>query len=188
MLNVALKEWAVICDLLAAGELSFLLRKGGIYEDAGPARFRLEHQRFALFPAWEHQHPARLKPAYRQRVQVFDQEPAELTIHAMAEAAKIWQVPSRAAFDRLEDLHPWTQGQINVRFNYKPDRPLYLLALRVFKLAQPVTIANTPEYAGCKSWVNLSPEHAIDDAAAEPVLSATAMGELLVRLDAAMKG
>lgn len=188
MLDVALKEWAVICDLLAAGELALLLRKGGIYEDAGPGRFKLEHQRFALFPAWEHQQPERIKPAYRSRVAVFDQEPAELTIHAVAEAVSIWQVPSRAAFDRLEDLHPWERSQIDMRFNYKPERPLYLLALRTLKLPQPVVIANTSEYAGCKSWVDLAPDDAIDDSCAEPVLSAVAMGELLVRIEAAMKG
>ena len=52
MLRIALKEWAVICDLLLAGEQAILLRKGGVHEGTGPGQFRLEHDRFALFPAW----------------------------------------------------------------------------------------------------------------------------------------
>src|SRR5690606_840280 len=54
MLTVALKEWAVVCDLLLEGKCSLLLRKGGVHEDRGPGRFELEHERFTLYPAWEH--------------------------------------------------------------------------------------------------------------------------------------
>jgi hypothetical protein len=55
-----------------------------------------------------------------------------------------------------------------MRFNYKPQNPLYLLIVRAYRLKQPVTIDNTPAYAGCKSWVPL--EHAIDAAGASPAL------------------
>ena len=188
MLDVALKEWAVICDLLAEGSLAFLLRKGGIFEDHGPGRFRLEYDRFALFPAWEHQRPERIKPAYRARVQVFDHEPEQITIGAIGHAVKLWQVPGRAAFDQLEDLHPWEPEQIDMRFNYKPERPLYLVAVRAYRLPRPVTIANGDTYAGCRSWVDLNAGDEVDDTGAEPVLSDGAFGELLVRMQAAMQG
>src|SRR5688572_15413116 len=130
MLDVALKEWSVVCDLLMEGRLAILPRKGGIHEDAGPGAFRLEHPRFALFPSWAHQRPAMIKPEHRERVEVIE-EPAEITFRAVAEAARIWEVPGRAAFDRLDDLHCWTEQQIDMRFDYKPDRPLYLVAVRV---------------------------------------------------------
>ena len=113
MLNTALKEWAIICDLLLEGRLAILLRKGGIHEASGPGRFELEHPRFLLFPSWAHQKPEMIKPAYRNRVQVLD-EPATITMAGWAEAAKIWRVPSRAAFDSLDDLHPWTREQIDI--------------------------------------------------------------------------
>ena len=38
MLDLALKEWAVICDLLATGRQTLVLRKGGIAEEQGPGR------------------------------------------------------------------------------------------------------------------------------------------------------
>lgn len=186
MLNIALKEWAVVCDLMLAGELMFLLRKGGIHERGGEAVFELEHPRFALFPAWMHQVPNRLKPLYRDRVQRFNDEPEQLTLRAVGEATDIWQVHSREAFDRLDDMHPWSDAQIRMRFNYKPERPLYLVAVRMFQLAEPKTIANTPAYAGCRSWVPLAAADAVDETDARPVLSDEAYAARVRRLGEAM--
>lgn len=185
MLNVALKEWQAVCDLLLEGKLALLLRKGGVHERGGPGVFELEHPRFALFPAWLHQVPNRMKKLYRDRVQRLRQEPPEVTLRSLAHAAHIWQVPSREAFDRLDDLHCWSRPQIDMRFHYKPERPLYLLAVRVYKLAQPKTIPNRPAYAGCKSWVPLEPEDAVDDRDATPVLDDTAFAALIEQVNAA---
>lgn len=186
MLTIALKEWAAVCDLLVEGKLAIVLRKGGIHEDTGPGRFRLEVPRFALFPAWEHQDSGKLKPPFRERVEVFDAEPAMLPIKGYAEAARIWQVPSRAAFDALDDLHCWTHEQIDMRFNYKPDRPIYLLALRAYQLPGARTIANNPRYAGCRSWVDLNAEDAIDESGATPAMDDAAFGAIVERVTRAM--
>jgi hypothetical protein len=185
-----LKEWAVVCDLLATGELAILLRKGGIEETAGPGRFELEHDRFALFPAWEHQKPDRIKEAYRDRVHVFDQEPTELPLNAMGVVtpATIWQVPSRQAFEQLDDLHCWTTPQIDMRFDYKPDRPLFLMAVRVYRLPRPRTIPNRESYAGCKSWVPLQANDHVDASDAEPVLDESAFDQIVQRVDRALNG
>jgi len=185
MLTIALKEWAIVCDLLVEGRLAILLRKGGIHEDTGPGRFRLEVPKFVLFPAWEHQNPRKLKPPFDERVEVFDEEPAMLTIKGFAEAARIWEVPSRAAFDRLDDLHPWSCEQIDMRFDYKPDRPIYLLALRVHRLPEPRPIVNNPRYAGCKSWVDLNPADAIDAAGTTPAMSEAALLGVMDRVTSA---
>lgn len=182
MLNIALKEWAVVCDLLVGGELAILLRKGGIHEDAGPGRFQMEHDRFALFPAWEHQDPGKIKPAFRGRVEVFEREPEQLVIKGYAIAEHIHAVPSRAAFDQLDDLHCWTAEQIDMRFHYKPDRPLYLLVLRVYRLPQSVVIANNPHYAGCKSWVDFGPADAVNETGATPAMDDESFERLTERL------
>lgn len=192
MLQVALKEWSVVCDLLVSGELAILLRKGGIHEYAGPGRFELEYRRFLLFPAWEHQRPELVKPAYQSRVQVFDREPAEITFRGWAEVAPetIWKVPSsggRAAFDRLDDLHPWARAQIDMRFNYKPERPLYLMALRVHVLDRPKTVANRDAYAGCKSWVPLEPADGVDESASRPAMDDARFAALVERVRAALQ-
>ncbi|MFW6031925.1 MAG: DUF1802 family protein [Phycisphaeraceae bacterium] len=186
MLDVALKEWKIVTDLLLEGELALLLRKGGIHERGGVAVFELEHPRFALFPAWLHQVPNRMKPPYRGRVERFREEPGEVTLRGFGEAARIWQVPSREAFDQLDDLHVWSKPQIDMRFNYKPERPLYLMAVRVYQLAQPKTIPNREKYAGCRSWVPLEPADVVDDAGATPVLEDAAFERIVARCDAAM--
>ncbi len=183
MLKIALKEWAVVCDLLVEGSLAIVLRKGGIHEEGGPGRFKLEVDRFALFPAWEHQDPGKLKSPYQGRVKTFGQEPGELQIRGYAEAARIWQVQSREAFDQLDDLHCWTREQIDMRFNYKPDRPIYLLALRAFRLPQSRMIANQPRYAGCRSWVDLDEADAIDESGATAAISDDDFAALLERIE-----
>ena len=57
--------------------------------------------------------------------------------------------------DALDDEHIWTSDLIDMRFNYKPRNPLYLLILRGYQLPAAITIKNTPDYAGCRSWVPL---------------------------------
>ena len=50
---IAFKEWAVTVRALAEGEQLLTLRKGGIRE-AGK-HFALEHDRFFLYPTFDHQ-------------------------------------------------------------------------------------------------------------------------------------
>lgn len=185
MLDTALKEWSIVCDLLLTGELSLLLRKGGIHEPAGPGVFELEHTRFLLYPSYVHQKPEMLKPALRDRVHVLDQEPAEITFQGFGAAEKIWQVPSREAFDRLDHLHVWSPAQIDMRFNYKPDRPLYLVAVRAHRLPDPRTIQNHAEYTGCRSWIDLRPSDGVSDEEATPVLADEEFAEIITRVDQA---
>ncbi|MEM7626427.1 MAG: DUF1802 family protein [Planctomycetota bacterium] len=156
MIDIALKEWTCTCDLIVEGKVCLLLRKGGVHEHDGPGRFKLEHDRFALFPAWEHENLDWIKPEFRPSRGVIVEEPAEVEIKGYAEVAGIWEVPSRAAFDQLDDLHPWLSPQIDMRFNYKPDRPLYAMLVRAFRFGESMIIPNRPAFAGCRSWVPLT--------------------------------
>ena len=70
--------------------------------------------------------------------------------------------------DAISDEHVWTPPLIDMRFNYRPENPLYLLLVRAYRLHSPILIDNTPAYAGCKSWVPL--DHAIPTGDALPVL------------------
>ncbi len=185
MINVALKEWSVICDLLLDGRMAFVLRKGGIIEDRGPGVFDLKHDQFALFPSWAHQKPEMIKPEFREGVELLD-EPERVTIRGYTEAAHIWQVPHRAAVDALDDLHPWSAQQIDMRFDYKPENPLYVVALRAYRLATPIEINNLPEYGGCRSWIELDDKSAIDQTHAEPTMDDAAFHQIVQRIDQAM--
>lgn len=188
MLDTALKEWSIICDLLLTGRQTILLRKGGIHESAGPGRFELEFDRFLLFPSWLHQTPQGVKEEFRGQVTHFGHEPPEITFQGLGEVGGIWPVPSRAAFGQLDDLHGWSSAQVDMRFSYKPQNPLYLVAVRTYRLVQPHTISNSSAYGGCRSWVPLIPGDAVDDAGAGPVLDDAVFAAVVRRISDAMTG
>src|SRR4051812_21874457 len=152
-LSIALKEWDTICRALGAGRQMLLLRKGGIFESAGG--FEIENRQFLLFPTFLHQNPQMLKDDALQWYEKRSAEPDQISITHAAEITDIIQVKSRPQMDALDAEHVWTTPLIDMRFNYKPQNPLYLLLLRTYALPATVTVQNTPAYAGCKSWVPL---------------------------------
>jgi hypothetical protein len=168
-LSVALKEWAAVCDALAAGRQIMLLRKGGIHEAAG--EFELDHPQFLFFPTYLHQSLAQLKPEAHHGFQPHSAEPSRITIGLAGQVTDIRRLSSRQQLDEIDDQHIWTPQLLDMRFNYRPANPLYLLLVRAYRLAEPVTIENTLTYAGCKSWVPL--ERAISTAGAAPALDDT---------------
>lgn len=183
-LQVGLKEWAVVCDLLLEGRTAVLLRKGGIHERGGPGVFSLEHPAFLLFPSWEHQKAEMIREPYRSRVEITG-EPEQLTFHGWGEVTKIWRVPDRGAMEAIEDLHVWTPAQIDMRFNYKPENPLYVVAVRAYRLASSVTAPNHWTYSGCKSWVPLKCDP-VETEGSIPAVSRDVFEQWVRQLDAAM--
>lgn len=166
-LNIALKEWNVVCHALLTGRQVILLRKGGIHE--GKGGFELDHPQFLLFPTYLHQNPMMLKVEGQAGLETFSSEPEKVTLRGVAEVTDIIRLKERSQMDGLDSEHIWMPPLIDMRFNYKPQNPLYLLILRAHQLAEPVTIDNTAAYAGCKSWVPLS--SGIDIQSIRPVLS-----------------
>lgn len=165
-LQVGLKEWAVVCRALEQGRQMILLRKGGIYEAAG--EFEVEHRQFLLFPTYLHQNLKMLKPSEHAGFEPRSAEPEQVSITAAGVVTDIIELKSRAHIDAIDDEHVWTPPLIDMRFNYRPENPLYLLLVRAYRLNHPVVLANTPAYAGCKSWVPL--EQPVEVGDAQPVL------------------
>jgi hypothetical protein len=168
-LDVGLKEWATVCGAMEAGRQILLLRKGGIYESGG--EFELEHRRFLFFPTYLHQNLAMLKPEAQGGFEPRSDEPQRIELCLAGQVTDIIPVKSREQMDEIDDAHIWTAPLIDMRFNYRPENPLYLLLVRAYKLVEPVTVENTPAYAGCKSWVPL--ESAVSTQGARPVLDET---------------
>ena len=110
-----------------------------------------------------------------------------LVTEANTSGTDIARLRSRAQMDALDDEHVWTAPLIDMRFNYRPANPLYLLLVRAYRLAHPVTLENTPAYAGCKSWVPL--DEPVETPGATPVMDDAAYDarrrRILQRLDAA---
>src|ERR1700722_16121744 len=161
-LNVALKEWATVIRALETGRQIILLRKGGILEQGPKRQFTMDQHEFLLFPTYLHQSRGELKSEIE--FEPTASEPGEVSITAAGVVSDIVQVKSREEIDRLNDEHIWTPSLIDMRFKYKPDKPLDLILVRAYRLHEPVTLPNTPAYAGCKSWVPLEQPIATGDA------------------------
>jgi hypothetical protein len=152
-LTISLKEWDLLINALLTGEQAILLRKGGILE--ADNQFELEHKRFLFYPTFIHQDPRMVKPEWRERIGKLAAEPDKIEIKGYGEVAAILEVPGRPQLETLSALHLWDAPLLDMRFAYRPEKPLYLVVVRAFQLPSPVTISNTIEYAGCKSWVPL---------------------------------
>ena len=59
--RMALKEWAVVVRAVREGRQILLLRKGGLADENGV--FQLKEREFFLYPTYEHQKAALLKPS-----------------------------------------------------------------------------------------------------------------------------
>jgi hypothetical protein len=188
LLNVALKEWDLQINALLAGRQAFLLRKGGILESNN--QFELEHPRFLFFPTVVHQDPRMVKPEFREGLTQVREEPEKVEIKAWGEVAKIFEVPSlandgRKKLESLSDLYIWDAPLLDMRFAYRPEKPLYLVVVRAFKLPQPVTLQNTLDYAGCKSWIPLNEGDAIEVSGSTPAVATERLNAIIERVRAA---
>ena len=151
-LAIAFKEWAVICNALAEGRQSLILRKGGIVEPDGV--FRVEHDRFWLYPTFTHQMETGIIEAYRP---LLDRARADLDgrvhLRHIAEVVRVSQLTTLEQAHSLSGLHGWSEDTVTARFHYRTPG-LYAILVRVSE-ASPHDFRETDTYRGCKSWVTL---------------------------------
>ena len=94
---IAFKEWSEICQVLADGRQTLIVRKGGIRE--GPGGFSPEHQAFWLYPTYVHQAQQGLRD--REPDRPGDRSPRadpgdRVSIRALAVVEHLWHVHSEA--------------------------------------------------------------------------------------------
>jgi hypothetical protein len=181
MLQIAFKEWAVICKALAEGRQAIILRKGGIAERGG--EFKPEHARFWLYPTYLHEHREGIKqnalPLFEQAAQ---ERPLDklLRFTHLAEVTAVYDVRLEETALALDDMHIWSEMTVREKFYYRRSG-IYVLPVRVFRSAQVHELPDLPEYAGCHTWVNLN--HGLSTDGAAPVLDDRAYSEILRALD-----
>ena len=169
-MQVAFKEWAVVVDALERGVQVLILRKGGISEESGV--FRVEHDRFLLFPTLYHQQQEQVVPSAAARFDGLRAEmpgPEIVRIRSFAEVVASWHLDSLAAAERLRGQHIWRDDVIANRFDWGGEQAIHALVLRVWRLPAAVDLPMRPEYGGCKSWIQLAVDVPVADAT--PVLS-----------------
>lgn len=156
---LALKEWSIVCRALEEGKQSVLLRKGGIleYRDG----FEISQKIFVVYPTLEHQSKEYLQQDYLREFELllekndpnFEDKTNTITILAQIEGMQEFNDESKLA--KLEKYHIWNEKYVNMRMSYNPKKPMNALLLRIYKLPEPIAIKVNPEWAGCKSWINI---------------------------------
>jgi len=172
---IAFKEWAVTVRALAEGEQLITLRKGGLRE--ADKRFRVEHDRFFLYPTFDHQRQdlvreshipelsraleegvwAEAEPSLRGEVDGFGviPQPDRVRIRAWAKVAGHFTITDPRCVDALSPFYVWSPDYAEKRLAWKRHHPLHVLLLRTYRIPRPVTVRVRNEYGGCRSWLDL---------------------------------
>jgi hypothetical protein len=176
--RAAFKEWAVIVDALGRGAQILILRKGGISEGRGG--FKLDHERFLLFPTLFHQQREAVIPSAQARYDLIAPHfpPTDrLRLEYFAQVAEAKQIFSLGELNALRGQHVWRDEVIAERFDWGREKAIFALAVRVFRLPTAIELPMLPAYGGCKSWIELEREVATEGSA--PVLTDAEFGRKL---------
>jgi len=153
--NWALKEWQTAVTTLMQGETVLLLRKGGIRESGG--QFQVASRQVLLLPTYEHQQAPLLKPEFQSLMDSPNPEidSDRITFIGWADITHVFCLkPPSIAYDLLPHLI-WNRSFVEDRIQWRPDRPLYGMALRAYRLPSPMELPRHKGYSGCRSWVEL---------------------------------
>ena len=154
--SIGFKEWQVVCDALASGRQSMLLRKGGIHE--GRQGFSFAHESFFLFPTRFHV----LADQVREGNVVVQPEwhPGDMiriTHHAEAVSAVTLTDWEKVA--ALEPFQIYSEQTVRDRFDWEgkgmASGSIHVAVVRIRELATPWEFPYEARYGGCRSWVNL---------------------------------
>lgn len=181
----ALKEWAVLCDAMARGDIIAMVRKGGIREQR--AGFAVRHDRFLLYPTFFHAREAELAPRFRETLPSTDvaHPPSGIVrLSLVADVAAVWHVSDLDALRAIDSEHGLAWSAVESRFNYRGVPGVQVVAVRVSRLPSAADLPEVRRYAGCVSWVELDSD--VDVSGASPVLDAARFDERMTRMRAAL--
>ena len=133
------------------GETVLLLRKGGIRESGG--QFQVASRQVLLLPTYEHQQAPLLKPEFQSLMDSPNPEidSDRITFIGWADITHVFCLkPPSIAYDLLPHLI-WNRSFVEDRIQWRPDRPLYGMALRAYRLPSPMEL---PRHKGLQ-WLSL---------------------------------
>ena len=167
--RTALKEWAVLVDAMARGEIIAMVRKGGIREQR--TGFEVRHDRFLFYPTFFHENPSDLAPRFHSTLAASPAHrrvPGRVRITHLAESVAVWNVVDAALLPGVGQEHGLAPEAVLSRFHYRGNPTVRVVAVRVLALPAPVEIGEAPRYAGCVSWLELDGDVLVSGA--RPVL------------------
>jgi hypothetical protein len=163
-MNMAFKEWAVVCEALGSGRQSVILRKGGIAE--GRAGFAFLHREFFLFPTRFHETlekttlpPGFALPAERE---------GEVEIRFTAKIEWTVFLSDSEQLGGLSGFHIQRREVVEERFRFGEPTGIHVGFARIYRMSSPWILPMEKRFGGCRSWVELPATPVVS---IEPVLS-----------------
>ena len=179
--RTALKEWAVLVDAMARGDIVAMIRKGGIREQR--AGFSVKHDRFLLYPTFFHEKANELAPRYLDQLAIShanQPDAGTIRLECVAEVVGLWAVTELETLRAIDGEHGMAWSAVESRFHYKGKPGVQVIAVRVSKLPQGIVVPETRRYLGCVSWIELDED--VDVSNATPVLDDAALMTRVARL------
>jgi hypothetical protein len=178
----ALKEWSAVCRAMAAGSQTILLRAGGIDDPAG--RFGFPADAFWLFPTRHHEAASRLVTWASDFAIEAGCAGGPAMLDLLATVETVHWIEQHQQLHALAPLHVLAADVVNQRFDYR--QPGLAAALvRIWRRTEPHLIEETPDMAGCRSWLELP--HPLSCDSLHPVLPEDAWNERRERFLQAVK-
>lgn len=175
----ALKERAGVVAALADGAQTVLVRR----PDLPPAGTAGTTGRFALYPAYTHQHPERYSPRYEHYYHRSQAKPDDgIPIRAVARVVAEHEVSADAP-GTLAPHYVYSERGLREKYDLGEAR---VLLVRVATLDEPRLIEERPAYRGCRTWIELVDGLDVEDAATTPVLDDAAFAERRAAVEAAL--
>jgi hypothetical protein len=156
--TAALKEWSAVVHALLEGRQTVLLRKGGIHEKRFEIHPEGRADGFLLFPTVAHSHAERVRPEHRDLLAPASKDCTDghVVVRATAKVVAAIEVNQPDRLDEIADLHIWTAESVRAdRLDFRPRHRLTVLVVQAGALSSLFRLARLPEYAGCRSWVQL---------------------------------
>lgn len=161
--RTALKEWSVLVEAMARGELIAMVRKGGIREQR--AGFDVRHDRFLLYPTRFHEKAPELAPRFAPALGAAPPTPhGVIRLEYVCDVAAVWWVTELDRLRAVEDEQGLAWPAIESRFHYRSRPGVHLIAVRVSRLERAAELPELRRYGGCVSWVELDGDVRVDRA------------------------
>lgn len=170
---IGFKEWQVVCDALATGRQTILLRKGGIHE--GRDGFSFAHDSFFLFPTRFHAQGDQVREG---DVNVMPEwQPGDI-VRITHHADALWAV-TLTDWEKVAALSPYhiySEQTVRDRFDWEgkgmSSGSIHVALVKVTALAEPWEFNYERGHGGCRSWVKLPEPPANWRESAKPVIDA----------------
>ncbi len=159
---IAFKEWQVVCEALAAGEQTVILRKGGIHE--GRDGFAWKHDRFLLFPTRFHSQQEGVKPtAWEKFGEEGLSEWQEGEIVPIQWECQVTEAKTLQSWEEvlaLDSRHIWTEEIVRERYDWEmkgmKGASLHAAFVEVYEVSKKINIVYRKKcHGGCRSWLEL---------------------------------